>query len=154
MWHFTFTSAGVKIWESQTTERKAAFYRDTPVIIKRSLKETALKYEPQNPHSQDCILTHCPASYNSFGSLWFWLVTVLSIVWPRSLLLCPFHKKLRICWKKSFGFCQADYLQFIWTMNCYTYRQLTCENLQVSELSFFRKSTKKKSLVIRACDFP
>ena len=39
-----------------------------------------------------------------FGSVWFWLVTVILIVWPRSLLLCHFHKKLRIWWKKSFGF--------------------------------------------------
>ena len=39
-----------------------------------------------------------------FGSLWFWLVTVLLTVWPRSLLLWPFHKKLRIWWKKSFRF--------------------------------------------------
>ena len=31
-----------------------------------------------------------------FGSVWFWLVTVLLTVWPRNLLLCPFHKKLRI----------------------------------------------------------
>ena len=30
-----------------------------------------------------------------FSSVWFSLVTVLLIVCPRSLLLCPFHKKLR-----------------------------------------------------------
>ena len=34
-----------------------------------------------------------------FSSVWFSLVTVLLIVCPRSLLLCPFHKKLRIWWK-------------------------------------------------------
>ena len=28
-----------------------------------------------------------------FSSVWFSLVTVLLIVCPRSLLLCPFHKK-------------------------------------------------------------
>ena len=28
-----------------------------------------------------------------FSSVWFSLVTVLFIVYPRSLLLCPFHKK-------------------------------------------------------------
>ena len=91
-----------------------------------------------------------------FGSVWFWLVTVLLIVWPRSLLLYPFrfHKKLRIWWKKFFSFRQADNLRFSCFMYCYTYRQLTCENLQVSEFSFLRKSTKKKSLVIRTWDFP
>ena len=31
-----------------------------------------------------------------FGSVWFWLVTVFLIVWPRSLSLCPFQKKLEI----------------------------------------------------------
>ena len=38
-----------------------------------------------------------------FGSVWFWLVTVLLAVLPRSLskyymigVFCPFHKKLRI----------------------------------------------------------
>ena len=43
-----------------------------------------------------------------YGSERFWLVTVLLIICPRSLLLCPFHKKLGIWWKKSFGFCQTD----------------------------------------------
>ena len=31
-----------------------------------------------------------------FGSVWFWLVTVLLIVFPRSLLSCLFNKKLGI----------------------------------------------------------
>ena len=30
-----------------------------------------------------------------FGSVWFWLVTVLLIVWPRSLLLRPIHLFIR-----------------------------------------------------------
>ena len=58
-----------------------------------------------------------------FGSVW--LVTVLLIVWHRSLLLCPFHKKLRIWWKKSFSFCQTDNPRFSCNMYCYRYRQLT-----------------------------
>ena len=45
--------------------------------------------------------------FSRFGSVWFAMVTVLSIVWPRSLLLCPFHKKLRI-WEEFFGFSQTD----------------------------------------------
>ena len=44
---------------------------------------------------------HCPVSNNGFlpvrfGSVWSGMVTVLSTVWPRGLLLCPFHKKLII----------------------------------------------------------
>ena len=89
-----------------------------------------------------------------FGSVWLWLVMVLLIVWPRSLLLCPFHKKLRIWWKKSFGFCQTDNPRFIFIMYCYRYRQLTSKNPDVSEFSTLRKSTKRKSLVIRTWDFP
>ena len=34
--------------------------------------------------------------FSRFGSVRFGMVTVLSIVWPLSLLLCSFHKKLRI----------------------------------------------------------
>ena len=89
-----------------------------------------------------------------FGSVWFWLVTVLLIVWPRSLLLCPIHRKLRIWWNKSFNFCQTDNPRFSCIVYCYSYRQLICKNLQVSEFSFLRKSTKKKSLVNRTWDFP
>ena len=54
------------------------------------------------------------------GSVWFWLVTVLLIVCPRSLLLCPFHKKLRIWSKKSFGFCQTDNPRSSFMMYCYS----------------------------------
>ena len=54
------------------------------------------------------------------GSVWFWLVTVLLIVCPRSLLLCPFHKKLRIRWKRSFGFCQTDNPRSSFMMYCYS----------------------------------
>ena len=39
-------------------------------------------------------------------------------------------------------------------MYCYTYRQFACRNLEVSEFNFLRKSTKRKSLVIRTCDVP
>ena len=31
-----------------------------------------------------------------FGSVRLDMITVLSIVWPQSLLWCPFHKKLSI----------------------------------------------------------
>ena len=89
-----------------------------------------------------------------FGSVWFWLFTVLSIVWPQSLLLCPFHKKLRIWWKKSFGFCQTDNPRFSCIKYCYRNPQLTRKNLEVSEFSTLRKSTKRKSLVICTWDFP
>ena len=89
-----------------------------------------------------------------FGSVWFWLVTVLIIVWPRSLLLCPFLKKLRIWWKKSLGFCQTDNPRFSCIMYCYRYRQLTSKNLEVSEFSTICKSRKRKSLVICTWDFP
>ena len=70
-----------------------------------------------------------------FGSEWFWLVTALLIVWFRSLLLCPIHKKLRIWWKKSFGFFPTDNPRLSCIMYCYSYRQITCKNLQVSEFS-------------------
>ena len=93
-------------------------------------------------------------SNNSFDSFLFWLFTVLLIVWPRSLLLCPFHTKLRIWWKKSFSFCQTDNSWFSCIMYCYRYRQLNCKNLEISGLSSLRKSTKRKSLVIRTLDFP
>ena len=73
------------------------------------------------------------------NSVWFWLVTVLLIVWPSSLLLCPFHKKLRIWWKKSFGLCQTDNPRFICIMYCYRYRQLTRKNLEVGEFSSLRR---------------
>ena len=91
-----------------------------------------------------------------FGSVWFWLFTVLLIVWPQSLLLSPFHKKLRIWWKKSFGFCQTDNPRFSCIMYsyCYRYRQVTHKNMEVSEFSTLRKSTKRESLVIRTWDFP
>ena len=46
------------------------------------------------------------------------------IVWPRSFLLCPFHKKLRIWWKRSFDFCQADNPRFSCIMYCYRYQHL------------------------------
>ena len=93
--------------------------------------------------------------FSRLSSVRFGMVTVLSFVWPRSLLLCPFHKKLRLIWKKkSFGFCQTDNPQFSFIMYCYTYRQLTCRNLEVSEFSFLPKSTKRKSLVIRNWDSP
>ena len=38
-------------------------------------------------------LSHCLVSSNGFGSfcfVLFWLVTVLLIIWPRSLVLCSF----------------------------------------------------------------
>ena len=89
-----------------------------------------------------------------FGSVWFWLVTILLVVWPRSLLLCPYHKKLRTWWKKSFAFCQTDTPRFSCIMYYYRYRQLTSKNLEESEFSTIRKSTKRKSLVIRPWDFP
>ena len=88
-----------------------------------------------------------------FGSAWFWLVTVLLIVWSRSLLLCSFHKKLRIWWKKSFGWCQTDNPRFSCIMYCYKY-YLTRKNLEVNEFSSLRKSTRRKSLVIRSWDLP
>ena len=92
---------------------------------------------------------HRPVSNNGFGSVWFWLVTVLLIVWSRSLLLCLFHEKLRIWWMTSFGFCQRDNPQFSYTMYFYRYWQLTRKNLEASEFNSLRKSTKRKSLVIR-----
>ena len=89
-----------------------------------------------------------------FSSVWFWLVTVLVTVWLGSLLLCPFQKKLRIRWKKSFGFYQTHNPRFSCIMFCYKYLQLTWLNLKVSESSTLRKWTKRKSLVIRSWYFP
>ena len=73
-----------------------------------------------------------------FSSVWFSLVTVLLIVCPLSLLLCPFHKKLRIWWKKSFGFCQTDnprssFMMYCYStdLNVYTWVELTYQNRQV-----------------------
>ena len=63
--------------------------------------------------------------FSRFGSLRFGMVKVLSIVWLRCLLLCPFHNYLRIWEKKSFVFCQTDNPQFSFIMYCYTYRQLS-----------------------------
>ena len=74
-------------------------------------------------------------SNNGFDSVWFGMVLVghsfINCLASESLL-CPFHKKLRIWWKKSFGFCQTDNPRFSFIMYCYTYRQLTCKNLLVS----------------------
>ena len=97
---------------------------------------------------------HCPDSNDGFLPVWFGMVTVLFIVWPRSLLLGPFHKKTENL-REAFGFCRSDNPQFSFIMYCYTYRRLTCRNLEVSEFSFLRKSTKtkRKSLVIRTFDF-
>ena len=81
-----------------------------------------------------------------FGSVWFWLVTVLLIDWPLNLLLCPFHKKPRIWWKKSFGFCQTDNPRFSCIMYCYRYRQLTRKNLKVvAEFRSIVKDTKSNT---------
>ena len=77
-----------------------------------------------------------------FGPVWFWLVTVSLIVWPRSLLLCPFHKKLRIWWKKSFGFCQTDNPRFSCIMYCYRYRQLTSKNLEVNSVPYISQQRR------------
>ena len=78
-----------------------------------------------------------------FSSVWFSLVTVLLIVCPRSLLLCPFHKKLRIWWKKSFGFCQTDnprssFMMYCYStdLNVYTWVELTYPNRQVFWIQF------------------
>ena len=78
-----------------------------------------------------------------FSSVWFSLVTVLLIVCPRSLLLCPFHKKLRIWWKKSFGFCQTDnprssLMMYCYStdLNVYTWVELTYQNRQVFWIQF------------------
>ena len=70
-----------------------------------------------------------------FSRFRFSMVRVLSIVWRLSLLLYSFHKKQRI-WEKSFGFCQTDNPQFSFIMYCYTYRQLTCRNLEVNSVSY------------------
>ena len=78
-----------------------------------------------------------------FSSVWFSLVTVLLIVCPRSLLLCPFHKKLRIWWKKSFGFCQTDnprssFMMYCYStdLNVYTWVERTYQNRQVFWIQF------------------
>ena len=78
-----------------------------------------------------------------FSSVWFSLVTVLLIVCPRSLLLCPFHKKLRIWWKKSFGSCQTDnprssFMMYCYStdLNVYTWVELNYQNRQVFWIQF------------------
>ena len=78
-----------------------------------------------------------------FSSVWFSVVTVLLIVYPRSLLLYPFHKKLRIWWKKSFGFCQTDnprssFMMYCYStdLNVYTWVKLTYQNRQVFWIQF------------------
>ena len=120
----------------------------------------ACESNPTSPHPthRDCYIylhcIQCQVSNNGFLAVWFGLAMVLSIVWPRTLLLCPFHKKLRISEKKSYGFCQTGNPQFSFIVYFYTYWQLTWRNLEVSEFSFLRKSTKKKSLVIRTWYFP
>ena len=91
---------------------------------------------------------------NGFGSIWFWLVTILFYCLVLEFLLYTFHKKLRILWKKSFSFCQTGYPRFSCIVHCYTYRKLTCKNLQVTEFSFPCKSTKKKSLLSALEIFP
>ena len=101
-----------------------------------------LTFHHNSAQFQITVLVH-------FDLVWFWLVTVLLIVWPQSLSLCPFHKKLRIWWKKSFCFCQTDNPLFSCIMYSYGYRQLTSKNLGVSEFSTLRMSTKRKSLEMR-----
>ena len=78
-----------------------------------------------------------------FSSVWFSLVTVLLIVCPRSLLLCPFHKKLIIWWKKSFSFCQTDnprssFMMYCYStdLNVYTWVELAYQNQQVFWIQF------------------
>ena len=74
-------------------------------------------------------------------SFWFGMVLVgqgFINCLPRSLLLCPFHKKLRIWWKKFFGFCQTDNPRFRCIVYCYIYCQLIRKNLEVSEFSTSR----------------
>ena len=78
-----------------------------------------------------------------FSSVWFSLITVLLIVCPRSLLLCPFHKKLRNWWKKSFGFCQTDnprssFMMYCYStdLNVYTWVEITYQNRQVFWIQF------------------
>ena len=76
-----------------------------------------------------CTGAQCPISNNVFFKVqfvWFGMVTVLSTVWLLSLLLCPFHKKLRIWKKKSFSFCQTDDPPFSF-MFYYTNWQLIVE---------------------------
>ena len=94
----------------------------------------------------------CPVSNKGFLPVRFSMVTVLSIVWPQSLLLCPFHKKLRI-WEESFGFCQTIICDLVsWCI------AIHIDNLLVEIWKWIqfeiRKSTNKKSLVILTWDFP
>ena len=67
------------------------------------------------------------------------------IVWHRRLLLCPFHKKLIICDKKSLKICQTYNTRFSFIMYAYcyrtvlpvyrpTWRELTWRNLEVMKL--------------------
>ena len=89
-------------------------------------------------------------------SVWFWLVKVLLIVWPRSLLLCPFQKKLRIWWRKSFGFCQTDNPRFSCIMYCCRYRQLKGvlhPDTKISMFCLFSPSSRRKSILFMyGCD--
>ena len=59
------------------------------------------------PNLVVCVVALDNAQFQIMDFTWFgllWFSTVLSIVWPRSLLLCLFHKKLRIWKKKLLGF--------------------------------------------------
>ena len=88
----------------------------------------------------------CEAGYAPVGSSgWSRFYRLFSL----GIFCCVLFKKLRILEKKYFGFCQTGNPQFTCIMYFCTYRQLTCKNLKASEFSFLRKSTKKKSLVIR-----
>ena len=68
--------------------------------------------------------------------------------------VCPFHKKLVICRKMSFFFSQTDnsrlVIHHVLLLNkliCLYMSRIYLTNLEVTEFSFLRKSTKRKSLI-------
>ena len=105
------------------------FWKDAWIIIMdNGLSMYNTKWKPvsyfvgwRNDRGVNSGEIHSPASNNSFGSFWFSMVLVgngFNCLASESLL-CPFHKKLRIWWKKSLGFCQTDNPRFRCIMYCY-----------------------------------
>ena len=97
--------------------------------------------------------------FSWFGLVWCGLVwfgyCFINYCFASDLFLCQFHKEL-VIWKKvPLVFCQTHNPRFSFIMYCYwrvvlsVYKcwERTWRNLDVSEFSFLRKSTKRTSLI-------
>ena len=93
-----------------------------------------------------------PISSKIIGNRWS-AAKGLSVHPYSQIYCCLFRKQLIISERMSLVLCQTDNLQFSFIMyhywrvlSVYTCQELTWQNLEVSEFSFLRKSTKKEVL--------